>query len=431
MTYRNFKLSTISLGLGAALTAVSGATWAAGFALLEQNVSGLGNAYAGQAASAQDASTIFFNPAGMTLLPDRQVVVSANGIKPSATFSNTGSSGPAGPGRPSVTANGGDAGGWALVPSLYAAFAITPDLRVGIGVNAPFGLKTEYDTPWIGQYQAIKSKLDTINVNPSIAYRINSVVSVGAGANWQRAKAELTQAVVFNPALPDGTAKVEGDSDAWGYNLGALFQLSDDMRIGVAYRSNIKHDLDGTVTFTRPFPVPNAGPVRDGPVTASLDLPETASVSVFQRFGDKWDLMGDITWTHWSRFKDLTVIRTDGTGGVLETQAENWDDTWRFSLGLNYHASQQLTLRFGTSYDQSPVPDANRTARIPDNDRIWAAIGLQYAFTPGLLLDVGYAHLFVRNSTINQPNSAPTPGRLVGTYDNSVDIVGVQLTWSF
>ncbi len=429
MTYRNFKLCTISLGLGAGMLAVSSGTWAAGFALLEQNVSGLGNAYAGQAASAQDASTIFFNPAGMTLLPDRQVVLSTNGIKPSATFSNTAST--AATGRGLVTPNGGDAGDWALVPALYAAFAITSDLRVGIGVNAPFGLKTEYDTPWTGQYQAIKSELDTININPSIAYRVNSVVSLGAGVNWQRAKAELSQAVIFNPALANGSAKVEGDSDAWGYNLGALFQLGDDMRIGVAYRSHIKQDLEGTVSFARPFPVPNAGAARDGPVSASLDLPDTASVSVFQRFGDKWDLMGDITWTHWSRFKDLTVVRGDGAHEVLETQVENWDDTWRISLGLNYHASQQLTLRFGTSYDQSPVPDANRTARIPDNDRLWGAIGLQYAFTPGLLLDVGYAHLFVRKSSINQPNPVSAGGSLVGNYDNSVDIVGVQLTWSF
>jgi long-chain fatty acid transport protein len=433
MTYRNCKLSTLMLGLGGGLLAASGGAWAAGFALLEQNVSGLGNAYAGQAASAQDASTIFFNPAGMTLLPDRQVVLSAIGIKPSATFSNTGSSAPFP--RPTLTGNGGDAGDWALVPGLYAAFAITPDLRVGIGVNSPFGLKTDYDTPWLGQYQAIHSKLETVNVNPSVAYRLNSVVSLGAGASWQRAKAELTQTVFFGPA-GDGVASVEGDHNAWGYNVGALFQLGDDMRIGVAYRSNIKQDLDGTVTFARPAGIPNAGPARDGPVTASVNLPDTASVSVFQRFGDKWDLMGDITWTHWKRFKDLTVVRTDAAGGVLESQVENWDDTWRFSLGLNYHASQQLTLRFGTSYDQSPVPDANRTARIPDNDRVWGAIGLQYAFTPGLLLDVGYAHLFVRKSTINQPNTltgvpAAFSGQLVGNYDNSVDIVGVQLTWSF
>jgi long-chain fatty acid transport protein len=300
-------------------------------------------------------------------------------------------------------------------------------------VNSPFGLKTDYETPWLGQYQADHSKLTTINVNPSIAYRVNNVISLGAGVSWQRAKAELTQTAYLG-AAGDGLASVEGDSDAWGFNLGALFQLGDDMRVGVAYRSNIKQDLDGSVTFSLPPGVPAAGPVRNGAVTASVNLPDTASVSVFQRFGDKWDLMGDLTWTNWSRFKDLTVKRDDGS--VLSSTVENWSDSWRFSLGLNYHPNQKLTWRFGTAYDQTPVPDANRTARIPDQDRIWASVGLQYAFTPALLLDVGYSHLFVKDASINQPNVLPgvpstVSGKLVGNYESSVDIVGAQLTWSF
>ena len=427
---RTFRMTAVSAGLAAAWLGGVGSACAAGFALLEQNASGLGNAYAGQAASAQDASTIFFNPAGMTLLPDRQIVVTANGVKPTANFSNTSSTPPVG--RAGLTGDGGDAGSWGLVPSLYAAFAITPDLRIGLGVNAPFGLKTEYDTPWLGQYQAITSKLETVNVNPAIAYRVNEWLSLGAGVNWQQAKATLTNSVYLG-AAGDGQATVEGDSDAWGYNLGALFQVSQDMRIGVAYRSNMKQDLQGNVTFTLPAGVPPSA-VPNGPVTASLDLPETASLSVFQRFDDKWDIMGDVTWTHWSRFQTLTVTRTNGS--VLTSQPENWSDTWRFSLGLNYRATEKFMLRFGTSYDQTPTSDTYRTPRIPDQDRIWAAIGVQYAFTPGLLLDVGYAHLFVRNASVSQTNNiaalpASVRGQLVGDYDNSVDIIGAQLTWSF
>ena len=423
---------TIGCAWIAALFLVSaGNASAAGFALLEQNTSGLGNAYAGQAATAQDASTIFFNPAGMTLLPDRQIVLSANGVKPTSNFSNTASTPPAG--RAGLTGNGGDAGDWAVVPSLYAAFAITPDLRLGIGINSPFGLKTEYDAPWLGQYQALTSKLETINVNPALAYRVNNWLSLGAGVNWQRAKAELSNSVYLG-AAGDGTAQVEGDSDAWGYNLGALFQISQDMRVGIAYRSNIKQELEGDVTFTLPPGVPALPAVANGPVTAAVDLPETASLSVFQRFDDKWDIMADITWTHWSRFQDLTVLRSNGT--VLSTQPENWSDTWRFSIGLNYRATEKLMWRFGTSYDQTPVSDAYRTPRIPDQDRVWAAIGVQYAFTPALLLDVGYAHLFVKDASVNQPNNIPAlpataRGQLTGNYENSVDIVGVQLTWSF
>jgi len=216
--------------------------------------------------------------------------------------------------------------------------------------------------------------------------------------------------------------------------FGALFQISQDMRVGIAYRSNIKQDLEGDVTFTLPAGFPALPAVANGPVTASIDLPETASLSVFQRFDDKWDIMADITWTHWSRFQDLTVLRSNGT--VLSTQPENWSDSWRFSIGLNYRATEKLMWRFGTSYDQTPVSDAYRTPRIPDQDRVWAAIGVQYAFTPALLLDVGYAHLFVKDASVNQPNNIPAlpataRGQLTGNYENSVDIVGVQLTWSF
>jgi long-chain fatty acid transport protein len=418
-------------GIAALCLVSAGNASAAGFALLEQNTSGLGNAYAGQAATAQDASTIFFNPAGMTLLPDRQIVLSANGVKPTSNFSNTASTPPAG--RAGLTGNGGDAGDWAVVPSLYAAFAITPDLRLGIGINSPFGLKTEYDAPWFGQYQALTSKLETINVNPALAYRVNNWLSLGAGVNWQKAKAELSN-MVYLGAAGDGQAQVEGDSDAWGYNLGAMFQISQDMRVGIAYRSNIKQNLEGDVTFTLPAGFPALPAVANGPVTAAVDLPETASLSVFQRFDDKWDIMADITWTHWSRFQDLTVLRSNGT--VLSTQPENWSDSWRFSIGLNYRATEKLMWRFGTSYDQTPVSDAYRTPRIPDQDRVWAAIGVQYAFTPALLLDVGYAHLFVKDASVNQPNNIPAlpataRGQLTGNYENSVDIVGVQLTWSF
>jgi len=154
------------LMLGLALAGFADLGQAAGFALVEQNASGLGNAYAGQAASAQDASTIFFNPAGMTLLPDAQLVVAGHLIQPSAKFSGTFSA-PVGGGQ------GGDAGGLAFVPNLYFALPLTSSVSLGVGINAPFGLKTDYDAGWVGRFQALKSDLKTINVNPSIAWKLN------------------------------------------------------------------------------------------------------------------------------------------------------------------------------------------------------------------------------------------------------------------
>lgn len=200
--------------LAAALIAsAAGSANAAGFALVEQSASGLGNAYAGAAAVAEDASTIFFNPAGMTLLPDSQLAMAGHLIKPTIEFSGSVS--------PAVGGNqGGDAGSWALVPSTYIARRLTPQLHAGLGINAPFGLKTHYDDDWIGRFQAIESEAKVINLNPSIAWKLSEELSIGAGLNVQRMEATLSNRI--SPLAPDSLAKIEASGYGWGYNLGLL-----------------------------------------------------------------------------------------------------------------------------------------------------------------------------------------------------------------
>ncbi len=383
---------------------------AAGFALIEQNASGLGNAYAGQAAAATDASTIFFNPAGMTYLPDRQLVVAGHLIKPQAEFSGTVT--------PAIGGgNGGDAGGLALVPNAYLAFRLTPDVHLGVGMNAPFGLKTEYDTTWKGRTQAVKSELKTINLNPSIAWKASESLSLGAGLSIQYAEATLT-----NSAGGAGLATVKGDDYGWGYNLGALWQASAATRIGLAYRSEVKQTLTGDVGFSTVTTL-------NGPVNAGLTLPDSASLSLFHKLSPKWDLLADVTWTGWSAFKELRIVRNGGA--VLAVTAENWDDSYRYALGANYHLNDKLTLRGGVAFDETPVSDAFRTARIPDEDRTWIAFGAQYRLSRQSAIDVGYTHLFIRDARINKTEGNAPPITLSGTYEASVDILSAQFTLSF
>ena len=199
--------------LGLALAGFAGRGQAAAFALIEQSASGLGNAYAGQAASAQDASTVFFNPAGMTLLPDTQMAVSGHLIQPSLKFSGTFSA-PVGGGQ------GGDAGGVAFVPNLYFVHPLARDIHLGVGINAPFGLKTDYDAGWVGRFQALKSEIKTINVKPSIAWKISDQLSLGAGLDIQRIEATLSNNI--SPSAPGSLMTVKGDDYGWGYNLGLL-----------------------------------------------------------------------------------------------------------------------------------------------------------------------------------------------------------------
>lgn len=404
--------------LALVIAGLAGTVHAAGFALIEQNASGLGNAYAGQAASAQDASTIFFNPAGMVLLPDSQIVMAGHLIKPKAELSGTAVITP-----PSLSAgtlvsggNGGDAGGWALVPNLYYAFRLTPEIHLGLGINAPFGLKTEYDPGWIGRYQAIQSEVKTINLNPSIAWKVSDTFSVGAGLNLQWIEAVLThqQPLGLLPAAST-LVKIKGDDYGWGYNLGALWQVSPSTRIGLSYRSEVDYTLDGNATSN-----PN---VLGGPVTADVTLPDSASLSLFHRLSPQWDLLADISWTGWSDFDDLPI-----EGAVNKTTLENWDDILRYSLGVTWHMNDKLSLRGGMAYDEAPVSDTYRTPRIPDGARTWVAVGGQYRLSKQGVLDFGYAHLFVNDPGLKITDNQTT---LTGTYDSAVDILSIQYTHNF
>jgi len=395
------------LAAGLALAGCANFSHAAGFALIEQNASGLGNAYAGAAAVAQDASTVFFNPAGMTQLPDRQLVVVGHLIKPSAKFSGTGT--------PALgVGNGGDAGSLAFVPNFYYAFRLTPNVHLGVGVNAPFGLSTEYDAGWVGRTQAIKSKIDTININPSIAWRASETLSFGAGLNIQAIEAELTN---FAGAL--GTAKVKGDDHGWGFNVGALWQPATRTRIGLAYRSEVDYTLKGDATFS-------GNAAANGDVTADTTMPASASLSLVQLLSPQFDLLADVTWTGWSAFDELRIVRTNGA--LLSLTPENWDDVVRYSVGVTYRMNDFWSFRGGVAYDEAPVSDLYRTPRIPDGARTWVAVGGQYRLSRQSVLDFGYAHLFVDDVGLSSTGGGTT---LSGNYDSQVDILSAQLTLNF
>ena len=430
--------------IAGAMLVMSGTVAASGFALIEMSASGMGNAFAGGAAVAEDASTIFFNPAGMSRLDGKQVAVAVHAITPLAKFSDTGSAAAAL--QANNNGNGGDAGDLAFVPNAYFAMEVNPVLRVGLGINAPFGLKTEYDENWIGRFQAKKSKIETINLNPSIAYDVNEKVSIGIGLNYQHIKGDLTSAVNYSglafaaggaAALAavggpnvEGVSTISGSDSALGYNLGAMFNVSPQTRVGVAYRSKIKYELTGTVSFTN-VPVAIAADPRlaDGDVVLPISMPDTFSVSGFHKLDDKWDVMADATWTGWGVLQELKIDRTSGLN-VL-TVPEKWKNTWRVSAGMNRHYNEQWTARAGVAFDQTPVTDTYRSARIPGNDRTWLSLGGQYKPSKESAVDFGYSHLLIKDSTIADMQAAVGKGDLVGTYESSVNILSVQYTQSF
>ena len=423
---RNYRKLMVS-AVGMALAAGSFGALAGGIAIGTQSGSGLGNAYAGGAAAAEDASTIWYNPAGMTALQGpRNFAISANFLKPSFKFANSASSityAAAG------TGDGGDGGSWAVVPQGYFSMSLSPDWKAGVAFNVPFGLKTEYDAGWRGQLTAIKSDIKTYNVNPSIAYKLTDTVSLGAGVSWQRIEAELTNAA---NAAGTNIATLKASDSGYGFNLGALVNLTPAIRYGITYRSKISYKLDGTINLS-------ALPAANGGATADLTIPENLSLSIVGAVSPSWDLMGDVTYTRWSRFQQLTVLRTTasiagGVGSTITTLPFNWRNTLRFSVGANYKPNQSWKLRAGLAFDQTPTNDVDRTPRLPDQNRTWLALGVQYKVTKTGAIDFGYAHEFIKSASVN--NTVPgfatcAAGCLKGSFSNQADLLSIQYSQSF
>ena len=435
-----------SLAASSALLAAASAL-ASGFSLKEQSISGLGNAYAGAAAIAEDASTIFYNPAGMARLRGNQAAGGATFIAPESHFINSGSTTPFGTAL--TGPNGGDAGQDAIVPHGYLMWDVNSDLKLGIGITSPYGLVTGYDDNWVGRYNAITSKLMTLNVQPTISYKVNDQIAVGAGIQFQYIKATLTNALDFgticlgslpgatcgalglSPQGADGHIRLTGDDWGYGFTLGAMWEPTKSTRVGLGFRSKVEHTLEGDADFTVPTnatPLTSTGRFRDTSVNGDVQTPESLSLSVVHDLNAQWSLLGDVTWTNWSRFKELRFR----FGNPLQPESvtpENWKDSTFLSLGATYRHNENWTFRIGVAYDQTPVPDADRTARLPDNDRIWIALGASYAVNARMKIDAGYAHIFVDEGSIS--NLSSTSHRQRGFYNNQIDILGVGVSFRF
>lgn len=421
---------------------------AAGFALNEMSASAIGNAFAGSAAVAEDLGTIYYNPAGLSRMSGRQFMLAGTALRPSVAFRNGGTLSPAG--NAATGGNGGDAGGWNAVPALFYADDLAPGLRLGIGVHSPFGLKTDYEAGWAGRYQALKSEIKTININPTLAYAVNEQFSVGIGLSAQYAKVELSRAIDFGsvcaarvglaacagggllPQARDGRVELDGSDWAFGFNLGALYAPDAAWRFGLAYRSGIRHHLAGDAHYDKPAGLPallaSAAPFGDTGIGAGLDLPETVNFSVYREIDSRWSLLGDINWTRWARFDALRVRFDNGAPDTV--LPEQWRNAFRLGLAINYRYSDAWKLRGGLAFEQSPVKPALRTPGIPDARRTLLAFGAQYKPSAQDTWDFAYMHGFVRDFDISR-SEPPLGGVVRGRYSNDVNLLSIQYSRAF
>ncbi len=445
MNYSSNGKRNIFLGVMASL-AIPGIVQASGFALIENSASGQGNAYAGAAAHTNDASAVYFNPAGMMRLEGDQLVFAGHFVSPDSSFSNNGSVNSSTVGGGPIAGINDDGGFDALVPNFYWVTSIDDSMNFGLGVNSPFGLAIKYNDTWAGRYHAVESDLKIININPSVGYRVNDQLTVGGGLDLMLADVTLSSAVDFaallgqTPGTDDGFVELTGDNlsdPAYGFNFGLQYDLSDRTTLGASYRSEVDVDVDGDADFSVPASAAllvATGRFIDTGLKASITLPASLSLSVAHDIDDI-TFLADITWTGWSSFDELR-IKFDNASQPDGVTTESWDDTLRYSVGLDYQYSPTVTLRGGIAFDETPVPSPERrTPRLPGNDRTWLSFGASYVLDETLSIDIGYSHLFVDDTKINnelESNASDNvKATLTGNYDASVDILSVQLNWNY
>lgn len=384
---------------------MAGTAVAGGFAVREQSTSGLGAAFAGNAAG-YDLSTIFWNPAGVAIAgPGVTTESHAALIIPDSEVTSL---------NAPYTDGANDIGKVALVPGSYAAYRINDKWTVGYGFNAPFGLGTEADRKvWGGDFIFRESELTTYNFNPVVGYQVSPTLAVGLGVQVQYSELRLDQA-----AGPNGpSAKLKGDDWSYGFTAGLLWRPTEGTSIGIGYRSMVEVELEGGLTLPTPgFPTT--------PISADLDQPEIATISLRQSISERTRFLATFEWTNWSRLDVVPIVGSPG----LAIEA-NWDDGYFLSSGLEYDYSDKLTVRAGVAYEWSPVQEPEqRLAYVPDSDRVWLSVGATYKWNEQTSIDLAYTHIFVEDGDILA--ESPAPGMLPdyrGEADSSVDIIGVSV----
>jgi long-chain fatty acid transport protein len=449
------KLLSLSvMVIGAVGGVLASQAQASGYNFGSQSVSAQGSAHA-NGAEAADPTTIYYNPAGMSLLDGDQISVGLTDVIPNSTFTNNGSKTVLG-----TPTSGGPGDGFApasvVAPNFYATHQVNDKVTLGLGIFVPYGAELNYGDSWVGRYALESISLKTLNFNPSIAFKLDERQSFGFGVSAQYMKANLSKAVDVNsgmqivsgglfPAVGDGQASFSADGWGFGFNLGYMFKLDDSTRFGLAYRSEIHQKLTGNAVWDysgvgNPIAAAAAqGLHASSAGSTDVTTPQSASANFYHDLNDKWAVMGNATWTGHSSMNDID-IKFDGTNAGDLVINQQWKNAWLFALGANYKYSDTLLLRSGIAFDQSPVSNVDLThPALPDSNRYWLSLGANYKFNKQSSLDFAYSYVFFENANVNytdgcNPLASSCTGNgetTTGSYKTNMQLVGVQYNYRF
>ncbi|BCK17921.1 outer membrane protein transport protein [Vibrio cholerae] len=425
----------LSCAVAFGLASVSTFTQAAGFQLAEYSATGLGRAYAGEAAMADNASAQWRNPAMLTYLEGTQVSAGAIYVNPNVDVEGTVNHAQLG----KTHASSNDFAHDAVIPNFYLSHQLNEQMALGFALGTNYGMETDLGTDFAASHFGNQASVISKEANLNIAYQILPQLSIGGGVRYVMGEGHFgatapAKNLIRHPVtnnvmtLPKGTTLkyMEGEDNSWGWQVGSAWQINQDHRVGFAYKSEVIMDFEG-----------HAEGISYGtnkPGMMSLTLPATAELASFHQLNDQWAIHASINWTDWSSFKELTAVFPEKSDLI---KSENWEDNYRFALGTTYQYDAKLALRAGVAYDTSAVDDKNRTATIPETDRTWVSVGGSYVATPQLTLDAGFTYIFAKDATINEPRDASDQtaaaigGAFTGNVSGNVWLIGVQANYRF
>ncbi|RUR34646.1 OmpP1/FadL family transporter [Vreelandella nanhaiensis] len=449
----NNKFNKLTLAAAVSAAVFASQVHAGGYQINEQSVSGQGYSHAGRSSNVHDATIVYGNPAGMSFLDRAQITVGGTYLNVNSDIDNTSASRslqtPAGslPLGSVAGSNDGDMVPGTLVPFAFYAQPVNEQLAFGFGVYAPFGSKTEYEGDFQGRNQGNYTEVKVMTAQPTVSYRFNEQWGVGVGVTYNRVEGELRRQVPVAvgqapngaPIITEVDSRVEGDDEAWGYNLGVIYQPAPETTFGLTYRSKVDFNLEGNFSASSPvLDQLGIGTVTD---TAALDLttPETVNLSLTQQMSDNLKLMFGASWVRWSEFDQILV--TGAERGEITNEQQKYSNAWAFSTGGEYQLTPQLALRAGVALDFTPTQDATRSVRIPSDDRRIFSIGAGWSPTPDLTLDFAYSYLTERSTQVDQTKTdsftvagqqtPPITSNYSADYKNEAHGFGAQLTYRF
>ncbi len=427
MTSFSFKRTLLMATVAIVVSGSAHRADAAGFYIQEQSVQGLGAAFSGSASNLHDPSTIYFNPAGMSQLSGTQMQAGAHLLVPTSKINDRGTTAPA---TATLGGKSGNPYDPTPVPNGFISAELGHGFWGGIGITAPFGLANEYKNGWFGRFDSTKTELTVIDVQPTIAYKINDMISIGAGVNFQHSDADLQNKVMLGAAT-EGTSRLTGDDWGYGYSFGIQIKPIESTTIGLNYKSEVHHHLDGQIRVTNDATgaIVGAG-TTSTPGTAKLTTPDHLTLGISHKVNDRWTVQGQATWFGWNNFDNITAIRDSGAQASRVDQ--NYQTTWAFAAGAEYAYSDAWTFRGGVQFDETPTTDLYRTSRTPDGDRTWLSLGATYNVTPAWDVDMAATYIFIKDEDINLTRATATGNAVIrGETEGSVGILALAATYKF